>query len=266
MVPDELTSALTTIAAAPRVVFASDFDGTLAPFVIDPMSARPIAGAIEQLRKASSMPGVSAALVSGRDVDTLRLLSGLDLHEPVTLIGSHGAQSSRKDLAPASLLDEDAQRLLSALAKELEQVHARHPQARIEHKPAAVALHTRGLDDSAACAALAEAQAVANRPGVHLMLGKSVAELGVVCTSKGLALTRLSELEDAPVVYFGDDVTDERAFEMLPAAQGHVTVKVGDGQSDAHFRVAEIEDVLVCLNTFTAARAAHLGVGNTPFA
>lgn len=259
MVPDVLTNALTRIAQAPRVVFASDFDGTLAPFVLDPMSARPIAGAIEQLREASTMPGVSAALVSGRDLDTLRLLSGLAPQEPITLIGSHGAQSSRADLAPASLLDENAHALLTVLAEDLAQVQARHPQARIEHKPAAVALHTRGLDDDAAAAALADAQVVASRPGVHLMLGKSVAELGVVHTSKGVALTRLSALQDAPVVYFGDDVTDERAFEMLPAEQGHVTIKVGDGKSEAHFRVAEIEDVLVCLRTFTAARAAHLG-------
>lgn len=256
MVPDDLETALVTAARAPHVVLASDFDGTLAPFVLDPMTAAPIDGAMSELRDAAQLPGVTVALVSGRDVDTLRLLSAVDDGEPIVLIGSHGAQSSREDLAPGSLLTDESATLLAHLTTALEEVQTRHPSARIEHKPAAVALHTRGLDEDAALAALADAEIVGRRPGVHLMRGKSVAELGVVQTSKGLALTRLSDIEGhAPVVYFGDDVTDERAFEMLPAEQGHLTVKVGEGETRAHHRVAQIADVLACLRLFTRARA-----------
>ncbi|WP_168582324.1 trehalose-phosphatase [Gephyromycinifex aptenodytis] len=257
MLSDDLTRALTRLAERPRVILASDFDGTLAPFVLDPMSARPIEGAMDALHDATQLPGLCVALVSGRDVETLRTLSGVAEQGPIILIGSHGAQSSRADLAPAALLDEDRRSLLAELNQSLQEVQQAHPQARIENKPAAVALHTRGLPEDAAAAALADAEAVADRPGVHLMRGKSVVELGVVDTSKGLALTRLAQCEDAPVLYFGDDVTDERAFEMLPSGDGHVTVKVGSGDSAAEYRVEQVQDVLACLRLFVAARASR---------
>ena len=38
--PDGLRSAVTTLAARPKVVLATDFDGTLAPLVTDPLAAR----------------------------------------------------------------------------------------------------------------------------------------------------------------------------------------------------------------------------------
>lgn len=255
MLPDSLIAHLSAVAALPRVVLASDFDGTLAPFVLDPMTARPVEGAIGVLREAATLRGVRVALVSGRDVDTLRLLSGVAEEEPIVLIGSHGAQSSLRELSPGALLDESQRALLADLEGALGEVRRAHPLARIERKPAAVALHTRGLAPDAEEAALAAAVRVADEhAGVHLLRGKSVAELGVVETSKGVALRRLGRLVAADAtVYVGDDVTDERAFEALDAGRD-VTVKVGDGPTVAGHRVAGIGDVVDALRAFVAAR------------
>ena len=43
--PQELTTALAAVAAAPRLLVATDFDGVLAPFVLAailPVDARPL--------------------------------------------------------------------------------------------------------------------------------------------------------------------------------------------------------------------------------
>ena len=58
------------------------------------MEAAPIEGAMDVLREAATLEGVTVALVSGRDVDTLGLLSGTTPQDAIDLIGSHGGQSS----------------------------------------------------------------------------------------------------------------------------------------------------------------------------
>ena len=48
----DLRSALSAFAAKPKVLVAVDFDGTLSPFVLDPMQARALPGGVEALRQA----------------------------------------------------------------------------------------------------------------------------------------------------------------------------------------------------------------------
>ena len=93
----DLRIAVAAFAARPRVLVAVDFDGTLSPFVLDPMQARAVPGALEALRAAAALDGVTVAVVSGRDLATLAALTGLGLHDGVILIGSHGAQTNLDD-------------------------------------------------------------------------------------------------------------------------------------------------------------------------
>lgn len=255
MLPDDLQSALTTAARLPRVVLASDFDGTLAPFVENPMDAAPIEGAMDALRDAAGLEGITVALVSGRDVETLGTLAGVTAADPLVLIGSHGAQTTLSDVSSAGLLDDDARRRLSDLDSAVEELTRRHPGSRIERKPAAVALHTRGLPEDVAAAALADAALLGERDGVHPLAGKSVVELGVLRADKGSALLALQQAVGADaVIYLGDDVTDEHAFTALHPEQGDLTIKVGDGTTAAAHRVPGIPEVLEVLRAFVTAR------------
>jgi trehalose 6-phosphate phosphatase len=54
-----------------------------------------------------------------------------------------------------------------------------------------------------------------------------------------------SELGAAGTLYLGDDVTDEDAFRALP--EGDVTVKVGDGETAARYRVTDTDGALEVL-------------------
>jgi len=254
--PGTLRAALLAFVQRPRILIAADFDGTLAPFATDPMKARARPGALTSLYAAASLPGVSVALVSGRDLQTLRLLTAIPQTSPIVLVGSHGGESSLADTDGPAPFEEDASALLAAAFADLELVTAAHPGARIELKPGAVALHTRGMEPSAADAALAAATELSTRhPGVQVIPGKQVVELTVVGTDKGYAMRALAAARGVDATtYFGDDVTDERAFAALDPGSGDVTVKVGEGNTLAAYRLEGVEDVASALDFMVGAR------------
>lgn len=237
-----LPAALDRAAGLRPLLVATDFDGVLAPFVEDPMSAKPTPGTMQAIRALATLSGVHVAVVSGRDLHTLRLLTGLGLDEPVTLIGSHGAESTSRAVRAAmddASLTEAAQARLAQLTADVEQlVTERHPEARVERKTAGVAVHTRGLPADLAKPAIADALALGlAATGVRVLEGKSVLELSVSHADKGAALAALARsVEARGRVYLGDDVTDEDVFATMTEADD-VSIKVGPGNTAARYRV-----------------------------
>lgn len=250
--PADLEVALTTAAGRPRLLVATDFDGVVAPLVLDPMKSRPLPGTTEDLRALAALPDTYAAVVSGRDLDTLSTLTGLG-DSAVTRIGSHGAQTSADGAARD--LDEGQAAALEHLVGELASLAADHPGTALEHKPSAVVLHTRGMDADAAESAELAAYAMAEQhPDVKVMRGKRIVEMSVLHADKGTALLALrDDVAADAVVYFGDDVTDEDVFTALGPRD--VGVKVGDGPTAAAYRVAGPEDAAAALAFITRRRA-----------
>jgi trehalose 6-phosphate phosphatase len=247
--------ALGCAAGATRLLVGTDFDGVLAPLVLDPSASRPLPGTVEALAGLAGLPGTYAAVVSGRDLATLGALAGIGADDRVTLIGSHGAETTRGGVGPA-LSDEQRHRL-DDLTAALGAVAADHPGSRLEHKPAAVVLHTRGMGQAAARAAEAAAlEATTRHTGAHVLHGKHVVEVSVVVADKGTALLALRDRVGADtLVYFGDDVTDENVFTRL--GDGDVGVKVGDGDTAARWRVAEPQDVADALAVLLDRRSTR---------
>lgn len=242
----EATAALTVAAGVRPLLVGVDFDGTLAPLVDDPMDARPLPHSIALLNALADLEAVSVALVSGRELAVLEAVSGAA--PPLLLVGSHGAESSWDQ---DGSLDPAAVQRLESVAQGLDRIAATHPGIRLERKPTALAMHTRGLPgDVAADAVQAGAALAARHPGVHVMPGKDVLELAVTEAGKGPALLALARhLGAGSVIYLGDDVTDERAFTYLAshasgAGMASLTVKVGPGPSEADLRVADETAVL----------------------
>jgi trehalose-phosphatase len=236
--------ALEAFAEQRPVLVASDFDGVLAPFATDPEAVRPLPGVMELLRHLCTLEGVHVAVVSGRDLDTLGRLTGVADHDPIALIASHGAESSspavREAMEAATMTPEDKDRLEALTADVSSLVEDRHPQARIEHKTAAIVVHTRGLPPEVAAPALAEARETAlAHEGVRVLKGKSVLELSVSHADKGSALAAYGRHVGAQGrLYLGDDVTDEDVFVRF-TRPSDVTVKVGEGSTAARHRVAD---------------------------
>jgi trehalose 6-phosphate phosphatase len=230
----ELRARLERIAAAEVLLVACDFDGTLAPIVEDPATARPLRAAAAALAALATLPRTHAALVSGRSRDDLAALVGSP--SGVRLVGSHGGE-----LEPGSLaerLSPEQRERLEGLQRELAAIAATAPGLIAESKPAGVALHYRMADPRDAQRAMAAVLAgPAAISGVHLRHGKKVVELSVVPDDKGGAVALLRERTGASaVLYLGDDVTDEDVFRTLGEAD--LGVKVGEGPTSAPVRVA----------------------------
>ena len=235
--PADLTAALARLASRRPLLLASDYDGVFAPLVDDPSAAAPLPGVAEALGRLAAVPGVTVALVSGRGVEDLRTTSGFE--GPFRWIGSHGAEFD------GPLRDELAGRR-DALRDQLAPVVARTAGARLEVKPASVAVHVRTVADRAAGRALLEYVASIVDPSLTKKAGKDVLELAVTDADKGSALRLLrAEVGAAGALYLGDDRTDEDGFRALEPDD--VTVKVGDGETAARHRVADPAGALALL-------------------
>jgi trehalose 6-phosphate phosphatase len=265
MIAPDLARAARDLAGRPAVLVGLDFDGVLSPLVLRREEARPLPGTIAAVRRLAGLAGVEVALVSGRALESLREASGVGPEDAgsLSLVGSHGSERSlRAGLGAGGpegsgrMTSEQAE-LLDRVVGALEAIADASGDAgiEVEVKPTGAVLHTRRADP--VIARQAEQEAVAGPgtwPGVHVTVGKSVVELAVVETSKGVALQQLRALvsPDA-VLYVGDDATDETAFAVL--GPDDVGVKVGPGDTHAAYRLDGPPDVLELLQLLVAERS-----------
>src|SRR5699024_9947219 len=179
--PTELSPVLTTPAevdlreliTADSLLIALDFDGVLAPLQDDPQTSRLAPDSAAAIDVLARLPRTRVALVSGRDIATLRRLSAVP--ETVWLIGSHGAEAelgAKAELGTGAELDAGAElgagaaaapdpdpdltveeaRMLAAIDAHI--VDFEHTLSdrdgfsgvRVEAKPYSRTVHTRGLD------------------------------------------------------------------------------------------------------------------------
>jgi len=236
--PVDLVRALDGVAATPHLLVVSDFDGTLAPIVSNPADARPLPAAAEALLALAGLPSTTVALVSGRALSTLRELSSMP--PPVHLVGSHGAEF---DTGFAHDIDQE---LLDRIISELTAIAANRPGVTVEPKLASVALHVRNASAADGSDALDAARTAARAWDAEVTAGKAVLEFAVISTDKGEAIDIIRDRDGATaVVFFGDDVTDEKAFRRMRMSD--VGVKVGPGDTLAGYRVDSPEDVATAL-------------------
>jgi trehalose 6-phosphate phosphatase len=251
--PAELRRAICQLARTPRLLVASDYDGTLAPIVSDPEQARPLPESVNALRSLASLHETTSAVISGRALRDLATLSRLP--GEVHLVGSHGSEF---DVGFVHALDATAKALLRRMEAELEEIVDSHEGVHLEVKPASVAVHVRRADASVGETVLA---AVRSGPctweGVQVTEGKAVIELAVVETNKGQALDILRHQVGATAaIFLGDDVTDEKAFARLSGPD--VGIRVGAGESLAEHYVNDPADVATVLAFLLEERRAWL--------
>lgn len=209
-----------------------DFDGTLvdlAPTPADVVVTSSLTGLLGELVR---LLGGAVAVVSGRPVAEIdAFLSPMQLH----VAGVHGAEwrSADGQVQRISLPPLDA-----ALAP-IEALQARFPALHIERKPGAVALHYRQAPELEAACLDAMQDALGRVEGMALQRGKRVVELKPRQASKAAAVRRFMEQEPFSgrrPWFFGDDVTDESAFDAIRPTG--MTVKVGVGDTVAEYRLA----------------------------
>jgi trehalose 6-phosphate phosphatase len=259
-----LDAALRELAGAPTILVGLDFDGVLAPLVPDPKMSRLLPTSAAAIADLTVLPGVSVAVVSGREANDLVELA--DVPAGTRVVGSHGAQwgtvvagpdgVGALEASPVELTAEQAS-LRAELIRLTHEIADGVEGAWVQEKPAAAVLHTRraGRDDAARLT-----QAVLDGPAtraVQVIVGKEVVEMAVLEVTKGDALVRLrQETGVDAVLYAGDDTTDEDAFAVL--GEDDVSIKVGDGDSAAAYRVTDPEEFSAVLVRLVQLRQESL--------
>jgi trehalose 6-phosphate phosphatase len=251
----DLGDALRRLADTEHLLVALDFDGTLAPFVDNPDESRAIPEARDAVAMLLDVSHTTVAFVSGRAVDSLQ--SASEAPDGVLLVGSHGGEYrfDGVDTHPP-LSDEDSARV-ARLSDVLVPVSSAHPGTWIEAKPAGFALHTRSLSSDAEQLAKDAARAAVHDADLPVTVrdGKDVIEFSILSVTKGDALRHLRNYTGATaVLYAGDDVTDEDGFDAL--GDGDISLKCGDGETGASYRVESPVEVAAALAALAQARAA----------
>jgi trehalose 6-phosphate phosphatase len=198
-------------AQAPLLLL--DYDGTLADFRINRFDARPWAGVRELLAVIQKDNRTRLTIVTGRPAGEINPM--LTLPEPVEVWGLHGAE--RLFIDGSREIEEAPPEARAKLDELREQLRCDAFGGLFEDKPNAVVIHWRGHTPRQAKHIEQKARALfelaAQVSGLSLLEFEAGVELRVG-RDKGGAVEAIVEQAEpgAPIVYVGDDLTDESAF------------------------------------------------------
>lgn len=243
-----LEEILGQLRSQPRILVASDFDGTLSPIVEHYQDAalEPTAPAVlEALGRLS--PRVQLAFLSGRSLkDLAPRLGAISRH--AILAGNHGLQIEGDGFDWTHPALSDIRRDLNELSHGLHRLADSIAGAEVEDKGASITLHYRRVRECDLPALVSFVGAIGIPDRIRLHEGKKVFEFRPkVDWNKGHALREIATklgLPDAAIMFLGDDVTDEDAFRELGSEA--IKVYVGDPTtpSAAKFNARDSEDAV----------------------
>jgi trehalose 6-phosphate synthase/phosphatase len=222
-----------------------DFDGTLAPIVSNPESAKASPGVMNVLKKLSRCSDL--IIVSGRPEAFLKKkLAGINCD----MAFEHGAlyydKSQRK---VRNLISTSKVKWYSQALKIIESYKNRTPNSFIEKKNYSIAWHFRNspsdYGEFQARNMVADLRGCFQGLPVSVILGKKVVEIKASEANKGRFiewyLDRNSSSE-INVFAAGDDRTDEDMFDVLQ--DSGVTLKIGrDDKTKAHYYLENQHDI-----------------------
>ena len=244
------------VEAAPSVVVGLDFDGTLAPIVDDPDSAHIHPDAPEVLLDLSSVVR-AIAVVTGRPARKVLALGGLDevgreigeAGRELFVFGQYGFErwtsTSRRVVSPRPPQG------LSGFLRELPGVlrDAGAPDAFVEDKGLAIAVHTRRLADPVGAFERLEPRLrdLASRHDMAVEPGRNVIEARSPGMDKGTVVRDLAQdLGAGGFLFAGDDLGDVEAFAAVDDLRGRgLATLLVCSASDEESALLERSDVVV---------------------
>ncbi|MEO8287052.1 MAG: bifunctional alpha,alpha-trehalose-phosphate synthase (UDP-forming)/trehalose-phosphatase [Chloroflexota bacterium] len=175
--------------SAHRLIFL-DYDGTLAPYHVDPTAAGPTPHMLYLLEKLSQDPDTDVVIVSGRDRTTLSEWLGA---LPIGLVAEHGVWI-RESPGEWQTPHRPPNQWMESVRPILDLYSSRVPGSFVEEKNFSLALHYRGADPELAAIRVRElvdrlASLGANE-SLHILPGNLVLEVRTDGVDKGTAARR----------------------------------------------------------------------------
>jgi len=225
-----------------RTALFFDFDGTLAPIVPDPASARAVDGAVELLERLTRRFG-RIAVVSGRP----RAFLVQHVGPTVDLSGVYGLETR---VGGVEHDHREAERwrdvIASVAAVGASDESGLPPGVLVEPKGLSLTLHYREVPE-AEPEVVAWAEQVGRSTGLEVRSAKRSVELHPpLAVDKGTSVLELSA-GCATVAYLGDDIGDLPAFAALDvlAERGVTTCKVAVASDELPDEIAADADLVL---------------------
>lgn len=245
------------IISASHVLFLADYDGTLTPIVGRPQDALISEEVRHRLSVLAEKHDYSVGVISGRSIDELKSLVGID---GIYYSGNHGLEIEGPGLRyfhpPAGPARDAIRELAERLAGALEHISG----VIVQEKGLSLSVHYRQVDNE-------EQKNVADvfrlitdpliRQGkISVFYGKKVLEVKPPLDwHKGKAveiildkLKLLLKMKRILTIFLGDDTTDEDAFRVLHPPDGwsiFITSEKTSSAAEYYLdSVAEVEELL----------------------
>lgn len=249
--PPLLQRSLDAIPLSANWALFLDFDGTLAEIAETPDTVRVEPDLVTTLQRLINWLDGAVALISGRPIADLdRIVTPL---RPMAA-GLHGLERRFGDHVECAPENEGA---LELLRRRLKHFAAAHPGVLIEDKGAAIALHFRRVPELADACRREMEEAAQELPEIRLLAGKMVIEAKSDGRHKGDAIRAF--MAEPPFagripVFAGDDTTDEDGFAVVNELGG-ITIKIGVGETQGHYRADNVAEFLKWLHGLPNALA-----------
>ncbi len=227
-----------------------DHDGTLVPFMDDPILAEPGPNVISLLSKLCNVTGTDVVIISGRDKATLESWYG---GSPVQLVAEHGASVRNKNGVWRT-----KKHLHSGWKQDLRPIFEKYadalPGSFVEEKEHSLVWHYRMADLEHGAMKKKEliddlVHFTAN-VDLSVLQGNKIVEIRNSTVNKGSTVGELVSKKAYDLcIAIGDDVTDEDMFRAVP--KGSITIKVGTGDTAAAYYTKSYRDVIDLIKNLT---------------
>ncbi len=236
-----------------KLIVFLDYDGTLTPIVPLPDQAILNSNTRDVVDKLSNF--IPVIIISGRDMDVLKNFVQL---KNIIYSSCHGFEIDSSEKYKLHYeVDKDALSFLTQITTQINQVLSSITGIQIETKKYSVSVHYRNVEEKHLdFIRQTILQLMENYPQLTLGKGKKILEIRPnVDWHKGKAmLWIINQLQLNPEttcpIYIGDDLTDEDALAVLPAAGIGILVGSHEDKTYASYRLknpAEVKDFLQSL-------------------
>ncbi len=220
-----------------------DYDGTLVNYELIPDDAILPEHLVDILIKIIDKPGTNVFIISGRSHNDIDKLLG---HIPIKIIAEHGAMIKENGHWKNQISDNDQWK--KDFFPTFNRITDACPKSFVEEKSFSLTWHYRNAEPELGYECSRELiqllKGMINSYNLKILDGNKVVEVLTIETGKGSAVKKLFEQNSYDfILSIGDDATDEEMFEFFLHQSNAITIKVGEGVTQARYKLNSISEV-----------------------